>query len=179
MKPTKTPRQLAKNASALHKHVGKLLVTIPALNGYEIRQEYSIKKIDPEYHNGREKFDWAILEAKIIVECHGEQHYQPVCFGGIGEDEAKRNLVSLQARDEEKRQVAQNMGWAYVVIKYNEQKITVEALEERIKEALTAAVVRKSFASMVALVKKNPPPTLKRKKYNWPKRKIQNRKTNK
>ena len=95
MKPTKTPIQTATNASTLHKHVGAILLAIPAFQGYEVRQEYPVVKVDPKYPSGREKFDWVVLGARIVIECHGEQHYEPVCFGGIDIDQAKRNLMDV------------------------------------------------------------------------------------
>lgn len=173
MRSTKTPRQTAQNASALHKHVGELLTSIEAFKGYEIRQEYPVKKVNPAFPSGREKFDWVILGAKIVVECHGEQHYMPVCFGGVDEDEAKRNLLAVQERDAEKKEAAEKVGWTYVVVRYDEPKITAEQLSSRIGEALAVTFVEKSMQammSMVASVKKTAA-----KKAVWPNRKIPSR----
>jgi very-short-patch-repair endonuclease len=173
MKPSKTPRQLAVNASLLHKHVGELLTSLPELKGYEIRQEYPVKKVNPDFSSGREKFDWVVLGAKIVIECHGEQHYEPVQFGGISEDEAKRKLMEQQDKDEQKRSAAVKMGWTYIIVKYNEIKITAEQLSEKIREALATTVVKKTMASYAEILKKKAPKRVVKAK--WPTRKIPSR----
>lgn len=134
MKRAKTPLQLAKNASKLHRHVGQLLVELfPA---YEVRQEYPVSKVNLSYKSNREKFDWVVLGLNIVIEVHGEQHFRPVCFGGITLDQAKKNFVKRQEVDWEKQEAAQKAGWAYVMVKYDEKKIEVEELSSRISEAI-------------------------------------------
>lgn len=173
MKKSKLPRQLASNASTLHKHVGELLTSIEALKGYEIRQEYPVKKVNPEFKSGREKFDWVVLGAKIVIECHGEQHYMPVCFGGVDEDEAKRNLMDVQERDEKKQKAAEDAGWTYVVVRYDEPKITAEQLSKKIGEALAVTIVERSMKAMMGMVDSVKKTTIK--KTTWPNRKIPSR----
>lgn len=134
MKRAKLPQQLAKNASKLHRRVGELLTEL--FPGYEVRQEYPVNKVNLSFNSGREKFDWVVLGLNIVVEVHGEQHYRPVCFGGITLEQAKRNFRKRQDVDWEKQEAAQKAGWAYLVVKYDEVKITAEELSLRISEAI-------------------------------------------
>ena len=137
MKTTKIPTQLAKNASKLHKHIGLLLVEL--YPHFDVRQEVSVSRINPSFKSNREKFDWVVLRMNIVIEVMGEQHFTPVCFGGITGDQAKRNFVKRQEVDYEKEQAAREAGWAYVVVKYDEKKITGKELFSRINESLRAA----------------------------------------
>ena len=136
MKKTKTPHELAANASKLHKHIGELLTSSTVLKNYEIRQEYRVSDVNPTYKSNREKFDWVILGLKVIIEIHGEQHYGPVCFGGIDISEAKRFYRKTLERDAAKRQAAQGAGWTYLVVKYTEKSLTGEELEQRIRRTV-------------------------------------------
>ena len=176
MKKTKTPVQLAKNASKMHKLVGELLVCDESpYRNYEIRQEYHVSMVNLDYKSNREKFDWAILGLNVIIEVHGEQHFSPICFGGITIDEAKRNFLKRLQLDHEKQEAAQEALWAYVVVKHNEKDLTLEKLTKRITEALEAVPE--------GVYKQEKPKTKiqgrgfqKREgKYQWPTRKIQSR----
>lgn len=175
MKTSKTPIKLAKNASKLHKRVGELITNSEMFKAYEIRQEYRVSAVNPDFHSNREKFDWVILGANIAIECHGKQHYVPTRFGGPKDEEkAKRELRKLQDRDESKRQAALEAGWAYVIVRYDELDITEEELLERIRVALAATIVNKSFDAVSSIVKKGKEakPVKKAKiknRSNWPK----------
>lgn len=120
-----------KNASLLHIFVGELLKSI--FPNFDIRQEYPVKSINPKYRSGREKFDWVILGLKIVVEIMGQQHYGPVCFGGVSIEEAKRNYVKQINRDYLKKKAAIDCGWTYISIKYNEE-IDKDILLKKIEE---------------------------------------------
>jgi len=69
------------NASSLHKQVGELLRNSPLFKTQEIYQEYPLDKVNSKYKT-RYHYDWVIPKLKIIVECHGAQHYEPVAFNG-------------------------------------------------------------------------------------------------
>ena len=116
-----------KSASKFHKTVGNLLFSIPSLKGLRIYQEYPVKQINPAYKNFRARYDWAILELKTVIECHGKQHFEPVRFGGISEEEAKEKFKQQKYMDAIKEEAAINAGWKYVVVPYN-MKITKESL---------------------------------------------------
>jgi len=130
MKKSKDQYQTAENASKLHKHVGELLVELFPL--FEVRQEYSVSSVNPEFTSNREKFDWVVLGLRLAIEVMGEQHFRPVCFGGIEIDKAKVNFRKQQERDQEKKEAAVRAGWVYVTVKYDEQDITADQLMNRI-----------------------------------------------
>lgn len=48
-------------------------------------------------------FDFYIPELKVCIEYQGEQHYRPVNFGGISDEEAYDNFLKTQYHDEIKR----------------------------------------------------------------------------
>ena len=48
-------------------------------------------------------FDFYIPELNICIEYQGEQHYHPVNFGGISDEEAYDNFLKTQRHDEIKR----------------------------------------------------------------------------
>ena len=173
MKRSKIPQDLAKNASKQHKLVGQLLTCNESpYKGYQIRQEYRVSEVNPDYKSNREKFDWVILGLQVVIEVHGEQHYQPVCFGGMDLELAKYNFRRQRRVDQEKRAAAEAAGWAYIVVKYDE-KVTVGVLEERIGEALRALPEGARSPSNIPkkYVVKIPHP----KEYKWPTRKIPSR----
>jgi hypothetical protein len=110
-----------KTASALHRRVGDCIRSSVVLSGYQIYQEYPVNKVNPSFDSGREKFDWAITDLHIILECHGEQHYRPVTFGGIGLSEARVRFEAQQERDIAKKESAISAGWTYVSIPYTDE----------------------------------------------------------
>jgi very-short-patch-repair endonuclease len=172
MKTSRIPTNLAKNASKLHKRVGELLVQL--YPGYEIRQEYCVKKVNPEFSSGREKFDWVILKLNVVCEIHGEQHYKIVCFGGITEEEATKNLEKRKQVDAEKQKAAEEAGWAYIIIPYWDNKIDSDSLKKLIIEAIQNAKPYKVFnekekPKIQSRGFQKPP---ERHKYKWPKKKI-------
>lgn len=150
MKRTRVPSKLAANASKLHIRIGELLTCEESpYKNFEIRQEYPVSSINKDYKSNRERFDWVILGLKVVIEVHGEQHYTEICFGGINLSEAKENLKKRQRVDEEKKMAAIYAGWAYVVVKYTEKKITCSKLVERIYDAIRTVIIvstlRKAF----------------------------------
>ena len=175
MKKSKLPQQLAKNASKLHKHVGKLLVQL--FPGYEVRQEYPVNKINLGFKSGREKFDWIVLGLNVVIEAHGIQHFKKTCFGGITGDEAKRNFRKQRERDWKKEEAVREAGWAYVVVKYTEKDITLAELSSKILEAIKDSQIAKEIVPAKFKVKLQSRGFQKPQNgYQWPTRKIQSRK---
>jgi cation transport regulator ChaB len=171
MKRSKIPSNLAKNASKLHKKIGILLTE---------------SHVNPGFKSNREKFDWAILGLNVIIEVHGEQHYKPVCFGGISEEEAIEKYRDTKRRDSNKEEAAHMAGWAYVVVKYNEKDITEEELSNRIKEALAGIIITKSMGKIAKMIEESTKKKAKiqnkgfqkgKTKYKWPTRKLQSKNT--
>lgn len=134
MKRAKTIHQTAKNASKLHKIIGIHLSKL--FPNYEVRQEYAVNKVNESFHSGREKFDWVVLGLKIVCEIHGEQHYKHVCFGGISMAKARKNFEKRVEVDKLKEDAARDAGWAYLVVKYTEKKITEDELFDRVNDAI-------------------------------------------
>jgi hypothetical protein len=180
MKRSKTQYRTAKNASKLHKKIGTLLAEL--YPHFEIRQEYAVNQINKQFLSGREKFDWVVLGLKIVIEVHGEQHYGPVCFGGISLAEAKKNFDKRIRVDKEKELAAREAGWGYLIVKYDEQNIAEEELSDRILIAISE--IQKPKAKLRPLEKTKPLRQQKltstsklqnRKDYKWPTRKLQTR----
>jgi len=173
MKTSKIPTQLAKNASKLHKRVGRLLTSEDSpYKFYEIRQEYRVSDVNVVYKSNREKFDWAILGLNVVIEIHGQQHYKAIRFGGIDIEKAIENFKRRQILDAQKQQAAEEAGWAYVVVKYDETNIDIGVLTDKIARALEAVSedIEKPFKQKQKI------PT--RGEYKWPTKKIPSRKFN-
>lgn len=122
------------NASHLHRTVGEILYYSPVFKNAKVYQEYPVNRISSRFDSGREKFDWVILDPyKAVIECHGQQHYFPVRFGGIPEGEAKENYKKQVTRDKRKRKAAEEAGYSYVIIRYDEKPTTKMILKRIVK----------------------------------------------
>jgi hypothetical protein len=177
MKTSKLPQELAANASKLHKTVGEILQASPMFKSYEIRQEYPVKKVNPEFSSGREKFDWVILGLKIAIEVHGQQHFIPIRFGGIDMDEAKRRLVAQRDRDEAKKQAALDAGWAHAVVKYMDE-LSEDSVHQIVRNALEEITIAKTLERMQEVTKQITKVQTRHKlkgKTKWPSKKIPSR----
>lgn len=116
MKSKRLQYQYRKNASKLHRTVGEILRT-GLLKNYKIYQEYPVNRIDSSFTDGRCKFDWVILDLKVVIEVHGEQHYK-CCTFGADPEEAVQNFRNIQKRDELKMEAAIRSGYTYIAIPY-------------------------------------------------------------
>ncbi len=177
MKASKTPRQLAKNASKLHKKVGELLTCQESgYKNFEIRQEYAVSRVNPEFKSNREKFDWVILGLKIVIEAMGIQHYKPICFGGMDITEAQSIFKHRQETDQLKQQAAEDAGWAYVTVRYDE-KIDLDKLSDKITKAINdLPQERKVLVKEKKAIIQNKSNWQKPKDgYKWPSRKLESR----
>lgn len=134
MKKSRLNPNYRDNASRLHKAVGDMLKKSEFTRTLNVYQEYPVNKVTPYFDSGREKFDWIILNWNVVIECHGEQHYFPVCFGGISQEEAKRKFEAQQLRDEAKKEAVTKAGWTYIIFKYDED-VTFPKLIQKIDEA--------------------------------------------
>ena len=63
-------------------------------------------------------FDFYIPELNICIEYQGEQHYKPVNFGGINDEEAYDNFLKIQHHDEIKRNYCINNNITLICIPY-------------------------------------------------------------
>lgn len=121
--------QYRDNASKLHRLVGDTLQNSAIFGGYEIVQEYSASLVHPRL-SPRLHFDWAIPRLRLVIECHGEQHYRPVNFGGRDYEMAVESHNETKRRDRIKREGALYAGWAYIEVPYN-AKVTEDFLYEK------------------------------------------------
>lgn len=136
MKTSRFKTGYRENSSKLHRAIGDCLRTKGSpFSGYKIYQEYPVNKINPNYPTGAHKFDWVVLDLRLVIEVHGEQHYRPVTFGGISYDEAERRLREQQYRDRAKMDAALESGYGYIEIPYSEIKnVTTQFLWKRYLE---------------------------------------------
>lgn len=132
--------------SKLHLLIGKLLKQ-NIFSNYRILEEYPVVKVNPLYKNTSHRFDWVILDLKVIIECHGKQHYSPVNFGGISNELAIERLSSQKVRDQNKAQAAINAGYTYLEIPYFYKDLSEEEICRIILVDLnkTSSIKNRSF----------------------------------
>ena len=69
-------------------------------------------------------FDFAIFNAdksiKFLCEMQGQQHYTPVCFGGISKERAEENFIRTQLTDSIKKDYCQKNGIPLLCIHYSD-----------------------------------------------------------
>lgn len=128
-KSSRFKHQYSKNASKLHKSVGEAIRSHPLLKHYTSYQEYPVSRVNLDYHSNAHKFDWVIVDLKVVIEAHGKQHYEPVCFGGISKEEAAKRYHEQVERDLEKKRAAEDAGWTYIAVKYDDT-LDVERLAD-------------------------------------------------
>lgn len=119
------------SASKYHKTVGDMLHASEVFKNYKIYQEYPVNRVSAYYDSGREHYDWVILDLEIVIEVMGQQHYAPVRFGGITQEEAEEKFLAQKERDQAKRRAAEESGWTYIVFKYDEE-ISILSLLKKI-----------------------------------------------
>lgn len=137
MKSRKYQSAYRNNSSKLHKKVGEILKTSDLFRHYKVYQEYPVTDINPSFNNSRCKFDWVILDIKVVIEVHGAQHYVVSSFGADPE-EAVNRFQRQKIRDAQKQLAAEEAGWGYVEVSYKEIKnLTPDNLWEKIKLALS------------------------------------------
>lgn len=126
-----------RNASTLHKKVGNWLRE--HYPNHKIYQEYPVQRVNPTWKDGRAKYDFVLLDLKIVVECHGMQHEKEVSWSGRIEKIDCRTVIQnlslkqIQKRDADKKQAAYDAGFSYIVVWYYEQP---EVLIERMAAAM-------------------------------------------
>ena len=124
MKSRRFASRYRQNASKLHKRVGDILQAPGSpFRNFKIYQEYPVSRVNPEYHNNSHKFDWVILDLYLVIEAHGEQHYNPVAFGGMDYEEATECFLQQRHRDNSKMDAAVEAGFTYIVIPYHDYKL--------------------------------------------------------
>lgn len=77
----------------------KFIFEILKDNNINFEYQKNIKILDSEW-NKNYRLDFYISSSKVAIEYNGHQHYQPVRFGGISQEEADKNFIKQQTRDE-------------------------------------------------------------------------------
>ena len=126
----------AKNASKRHREIGEILSDPDgAFSRYKAFQEVSVKEINEDHPDYRSKVDWYLPDLRAAIEVQGEQHYNPVDFGGEGIEKATLRFVKGQLRDVSKALALAQVGVALVEISPDDE-ITEQELVARITTAL-------------------------------------------
>lgn len=121
MKSSRFQFEYRSNASSLHKAVGELLRNDPTFENQDIYQEYPVDRVNEKYPDSSHHFDWVLPKLRIVIECHGRQHYDATSFTSNVE-EAISNFRDLKRRDKAKKEAALSAGFAYVEVPYFEEK---------------------------------------------------------
>lgn len=68
--------------------------------------------------NTQIQLDFYISELNICIEYQGQQHYQPVNFGGISDEDAYNNFLTIQCHDEIKKNYCDSNGIKLIYVPY-------------------------------------------------------------
>lgn len=147
MKTSRFQKEYRKSASKLHKKIGDLLKG-SELGSYKIYQEYPVQMVNDSYHSGREHFDWVIVDLKVVIECHGEQHYKPIAFGKEDLSVTLERFNNQKIRDQAKEAAARDIGWGFICLSYQEiESITQEQLVKLVKDSIGSTIKKESAPS--------------------------------
>jgi len=90
------------------------------LGDIRLLEEVQVKKLIPDWISRRERYDLVIPSLRIIIECHGEQHYQISTFFGGPLAEAGVEFLRQKVRDSKKKRKAVENNWTYIEIRFKE-----------------------------------------------------------
>lgn len=99
-----------RGASKLHARVGNILKTMFG-SALIVYQEVPVKEIDPSWSDYRAKFDWVIPSLRLVIECHGQQHFKA---GSWRKDIT--DLASQMVRDTAKEEAARRGKYLWYMI---------------------------------------------------------------
>lgn len=123
MKNSRFKTEYRQSASKLHKAVGDVLKSSPLFRNYNVYQEYPVSRVNSNYTRNSEHFDWVISDIKLVIECHGKQHFEVSDFSGKEEDGGLSKFRAQRIRDTKKRLAATEAGYTYIVVKYDDKNI--------------------------------------------------------
>lgn len=123
MKQTRFQKAYRKSSSKMHKKVGDLLRSSVLFRNFEAYQEYPVNRVNPYYPESSHHYDWVIPMLKIVIECHGKQHYEPVNFGGMDDLDAYEAYRNGKERDKLKKEAALSVGYRYIEVPYYEENL--------------------------------------------------------
>jgi len=131
MKSDRFRQSYRSNASSYHRIIGDLLSGPSSVfSQMRVYQEYPVVRVNPRYPNPAHRYDWVILDLKLIIEVHGEQHFSEGWDGEMG-------LSVQQSRDQAKRRAAEDINWIYLEVPYHKVR---GMTEEKLLAAYTAAL---------------------------------------
>ena len=81
-------------------------------------------------------FDYYLPDYNILIEVDGEQHYKPINFGGISNEEAQKNLEIVQHHDQIKTQYCTNNRIPLIRIPYWERDNLQNFLLEKLSNII-------------------------------------------
>jgi len=115
------------NESKGEKKVSKILDQLKI----RYKREYKFKPL------GQKRFDFAIFEKYkrkpfAVIEYQGKQHYMPVRFNGISDENAKINFQKTKKNDKIKKQFCKKNNIQYIEIKYDQ----INNIKKKINENL-------------------------------------------
>ena len=92
------------------------------LEDHEIpfEREWTDHDIRGENPRARMRFDFLIPDQKVYIEFDGQQHFEPVTFGRMSENEAEEALERTQTNDRLKDEWALSNGHTMLRIRYDE-----------------------------------------------------------
>lgn len=79
-------------------------------------------------------FDFYLPDYNILIEYDGEEHFRPVNFGGISDDEALEHLKITQYHDKIKTNYCQENGIPLIRIPFWEKKNIQNILLKELKQ---------------------------------------------
>jgi hypothetical protein len=121
MKSSRFDYAYNENASYGHCHIGNLLRNSKYFKNYRIFQEYPVSRINPAIKNNKLKYDWVILDLKVVIEIMGVQHECPTRWSKqVTEQQMYENFYDLQRRDRIKKNAAIDAGYTYIAIQYKD-----------------------------------------------------------
>ena len=92
------------------------------LEDHEIpfEREWTDHDIRGENPRARLRFDFLIPDQKVFIEFDGQQHYEPVTFGRMSENEAEEALERTQTNDRLKDEWALSNGYTMLRVRYDQ-----------------------------------------------------------
>ena len=113
-----------------------------------IRLGYHIER-QKKYNDCRDRlplpFDIYLLNQNILVEYDGEQHYMPVNFGGISNDEAEENLKKTQYHDAIKNKYCHQNNIPLIRVPYWEKNNLEEFIISRLKQYINPFTLQNDY----------------------------------
>ena len=89
----------------------------------------------PGFSNNHYCVDWYIEELRLVIELHGQQHYNRVSFGNTSYEQSVKDFNNIKYRDNVKKTALLEAGYEYLEIPYKDKdKVNAKYLLEKIYE---------------------------------------------